>query len=98
MNERIHVVADFTVKSDAIDDFTALARRLLVQPTRTEPGCITYELCQDIADPTRFTMVEAWDSDAALERHLAQPALARALEELRPHVASAPVVRRLRPV
>ena len=33
----------------------------LIEPTRAEEGCITYELLQNDADPADFTFVEALD-------------------------------------
>jgi len=41
----------------------------LVAPTRNEPGCIVYELLQNTDDPTDFTFVEEWESEAALAAH-----------------------------
>ena len=43
--------------------------------THTEPGCRLYALHVDESDPGAFVMVEGWDSDAAMEAHLAAPYL-----------------------
>lgn len=95
MNDTVHVVAQFSVRPEAVDDFISAAKRLLVEPTRSEAGCMRYELCQDQSVPTEFMMLETWASDADLDRHLAQDTLGAVLHELRPLVAAAPVVRRL---
>src|ERR1700677_1631545 len=39
--------------------------------THEEPGCRLYALHNDEADPAAFVMIEGWDSDDALEAHIA---------------------------
>ncbi len=40
-----------------------------VAPTRLEDGCIRYDLFQDISDSTKFTFIEEWTSQEALQKH-----------------------------
>ncbi len=94
----VRVIATFAVQADKLDEFIEAARRTLVAPTRKEAGCVQYDLCQDAADPTRFALVEAWESEGALEAHLAQPSLQAAVTRLAPLAAEAPRVQRLRAV
>ncbi|MEO8573019.1 MAG: putative quinol monooxygenase [Pyrinomonadaceae bacterium] len=68
-SKTIRVVARLIAKSDRIGE-TLEALKALVVPTRAEDGCILYELTQNNADPTDFTFVEEWTSDADLETHL----------------------------
>lgn len=96
MSDVVHVVAEFTVKADKVEDFVREARASLVEPTVGEPGCIRYELCQDVDDATRFAMIEAWESEQALKVHLSQKSLQEAVGRLAPLVAGPPSVRRLR--
>ena len=35
----------------------------------TEPGCLQFELFQSALDPDRFTLLELWEDEAALEAH-----------------------------
>ena len=65
----LRVVARAVARPDKIDELrsTLLA---LIEPTRKEPGCIRYEMLQNNSDPTDFTFVEEWESDAALNAHL----------------------------
>ena len=42
----------------------------LVGPTRTEEGCLLYDLHQGIAEPARFVFYENWASQEALNKHL----------------------------
>lgn len=94
----VRVVARFAVKPDQVDAFIAAARKTLVEPSRRDAGCIQYDLCQDAADPTRFAMIESWESEAALEAHLGQPWLHAAVTKLVPMGTEPPSVQRLRPV
>ncbi len=41
----------------------------LVELTRKEEGCISYELYQDIKDSTILTFIEEWESQEALDKH-----------------------------
>ena len=93
-----HVVAAFAVRADSVADFIRLAHETLVVPTRAEPGCLRYDLCQDASDPTRFALIEAWESPAALDTHLARESLRAAVVRLTPMAAEPPKVGRYHPV
>jgi quinol monooxygenase YgiN len=45
----------------------------LVGYTRTEMGCISYDLNQRQDDPTVFVLVEYWTGRSALDQHLQMP-------------------------
>jgi quinol monooxygenase YgiN len=94
----VRVIADFAVLPDRVEEFIEAARRTLVAPTRDEPGCLQYDLWQDAADPARFAMVEAWESEEALATHLARESLRAAVARLAPLAAEPPKVRRFRSV
>ena len=94
--ERIRVVARFAVKPEFVDEFKKAALETMVTPTRKEPGCIEYDLCQDQADPTRFAMIETWEDDAALATHLALDSLQQAVGALMHMAAEPPTVQRVR--
>ena len=95
---QVRVVARFAVKPECVDEFIEAARRTMVEPTLGEPGCIEYDLCQDVEDPTRFAMVETWESAEALATHLAQESLQAAVAAVAPMAAEAPTVQRMRSV
>ncbi|MCI8496741.1 MAG: antibiotic biosynthesis monooxygenase [Clostridiales bacterium] len=65
----ICVYAKFTVKPDQIEAFVKKAVELVIR-TKSEPGCVSYELCQDREQKHVFAMVEKWADDAALQTHL----------------------------
>jgi quinol monooxygenase YgiN len=89
----LRVVAHLRAKADKIEQ-TREVLIGLIEPTRAEEGCVTYELMQNDADATDFTFVEEWSGNDALDRHLEtahiQQLVARA-EEL---LAEPPDVRR----
>jgi len=74
------------------------ALRDLVEPTRAEPGCTSYELFSSAADPATFITVETWTSQADLDAHLQSPHVAEALRVSGDHLAQAPGIHPLRPV
>ncbi|PWF63123.1 antibiotic biosynthesis monooxygenase [Shewanella sp. BC20] len=45
----------------------------LVKATLTEVGCLEYTLHQSIEDADQFWMYEVWQSQAALDAHMASP-------------------------
>lgn len=52
----------------------------LIEPTRKESGCISYELYEDKNNPGRFTFIEEWESQEHLDVHLKTPHLVAAGE------------------
>lgn len=52
----------------------------LIEPTRKESGCISYELYEDKTNPGRFTFIEEWESQEHLDVHLKTPHLVAAGE------------------
>ena len=65
----ICVYAKFTVKPDQMEAFVKKAVELVIR-TKSEPGCVSYELCRDKEKGNVFAMVEKWADDAALQTHL----------------------------
>lgn len=64
----IIVVAKLIARKESVETVkTELLK--MVEPTRQEPGCIEYLLCQDNEDPAVFVFYENWESAAALEKH-----------------------------
>ena len=65
----IRIVARVVANRDSVDQVRSILSDL-VEPTRNESGCISYELLQNRTDQTDFTFVEEWESDAAIDAHL----------------------------
>ncbi|MEB3279685.1 MAG: putative quinol monooxygenase [Lyngbya sp.] len=93
MKQTLRVVARIIALPDRVEPLKAVLSEL-IEPTRQEPGCIQYELLQNRADPTDFTFVETWESEAALETHLASDHLQAATEKLQGLIATPPDIRR----
>ena len=74
MDKTIIVIARFKAAQGAE---TKLKEQLmaLLEPSRSDEGCIEYELCQVVDDPARFLFHEIWESKELLEKHLATPHL-----------------------
>ena len=66
----------------------------LIEPTRKEAGCVTYELLQNKSDPTDFTFVEEWESDTALDAHAVSDHIKDVTLKLQGLLAGAPDIRR----
>jgi len=68
--------------------------RDLVDPTRGEPGCLSYDLFQDDDDPLEFVTIEHWADQATADAHLATPHVAVALAKAGDLLAQPPVIHR----
>jgi len=66
----LRVIARVKARADKVDELLLLLSSL-VEPTRKEAGCLSYNLLQNNEDPTDFTLVEEWENNKALESHLA---------------------------
>lgn len=62
----------------------------LVSAVRLEPGCIAYAAHTQATDPRRVVFYERWESQAALDAHMAAPALAAFIAQVGPRLAGAP--------
>ena len=67
----VRVIARSVARKGNEDQLRALLQGMLI-PTRAEPGCKAYELYE--SDSTgRFYFDETWESQAALDEHVATP-------------------------
>lgn len=93
------LVADLAARPGRGDEVAAsILASGAVDLTRSEPGCVAYDVCRDADSPDRFVAYECWRDLAALEQHVATrhfAAVGAALEGL---LAGAPEVRVLTPI
>jgi len=68
----IHVIARHFARPETVDQVRHILFGL-VKPSRAEPGCLRYELLQNVDDPTDFTFVETFANDEALKIHASAP-------------------------
>ncbi|WP_051697704.1 putative quinol monooxygenase [Prevotella sp. 10(H)] len=66
--DELKIVAIMTVKPEDVKKILPVFQAV-VQGSQEEEGCIYYNLHQDINDPTKFIMLEEWESQAAIDFH-----------------------------
>ncbi|MDL2277703.1 antibiotic biosynthesis monooxygenase, partial [Parabacteroides sp. OttesenSCG-928-G07] len=66
--EELIIVAHVTVKAQYKDAMTA-AFKDVVEGTRKEAGNVSYVLYEHADNPLKFTFVEVWKSQAAIDAH-----------------------------
>jgi quinol monooxygenase YgiN len=93
VEETLRVVARIKARPNKVNELLSVLSSL-VEPTRKEPGCISYELLQNNEDPTDLTFLEVWRSNAALQSHFATKHFKEALTKLPNLVASEPDIQR----
>jgi quinol monooxygenase YgiN len=93
----LQVVAIMTAKPKSVK-LVSEALLALVEPTRSEPGCNSYQLFTSAVDPATFITVETWSSREALNAHYQSPQVQQALSAASDHLVQAPVIHPLIPV
>ncbi len=66
----ITLVVAYTFPSEKLAEAQGYLRQL-VEPTRAEPGCRTYEVHRSKDDPRSFLFYEQYDDEAAVDTHRA---------------------------
>ncbi|HPL99906.1 MAG TPA: putative quinol monooxygenase [Bacillota bacterium] len=93
----IKVVAKSFAKPDKLDKILKLSAEM-VEKTVKEEGCIKYELFQDIKAPEVLVIIEEWESEEALSRHMASEHFKRIvpqLNELREKASEVNILKKL---
>jgi len=80
----LKVIAQDFIKPECIELVMPLYREL-VEKTKQEPLCISYELFIDQKDPGHFVFVEAWPDRAALDAHCATEHFQRLVPQINQH-------------
>ncbi len=91
----VFVIAQFRAKKGQEIALQAVLNAL-IPPTRREPSCLQYDLLQDAADPATFVLLERWETEESLDRHLDTRHVQAALEQVKPLSDAEPTVRRFR--
>jgi quinol monooxygenase YgiN len=71
-------------------DQVAAALLELAGPSRQEPGCILYDVCRAQADPDVLLVLEEWESQEALDAHMATPHFQEFIGRIGAALAGAP--------
>lgn len=77
----ITIIAKFDVTN--IEEFKKCAVNV-VRDTRKEKGNLSYKVYQDRQDGTKFTFIEEWLNDAAIEQHNCAKHFLKFLEDIKP--------------
>ena len=64
----IKIVAKSIIKDGKKDTYLQLTKEL-IEKSRQEAGCISYDLFQDINDASVLTFIEEWQDKKAIELH-----------------------------
>jgi quinol monooxygenase YgiN len=92
---RVLQITLLRVRADRVDAVAAQLERP-AEPSRVQPGCISFEVLLGDADPQDFAVVEGWKDPAALDAHLAWPPMAKVLHEVVGELESGLEIRRYR--
>ncbi len=87
----LRVVARVRAKTEHVAQVREILSAL-VEPTRRESGCLSYELLQNSSDPADFVFVEKWASAATEHTHFATPHVSVALQRLVGLLAAEPEI------
>jgi quinol monooxygenase YgiN len=74
IEKALKVVAIAETSADKADELKSICLGL-IEPTRKESGCISYELYQDQDNRGKFVFIETWQSREHLDNHLKTPHL-----------------------
>jgi len=69
---QVTVIATIKAKEGKSDEVQAELLKL-IEPTRSEAGCLNYDLHQISDDPNCFVFYENWTSQEDLDQHLSTP-------------------------
>lgn len=80
----LKVIAQDFIRLESIELVTPLYREL-VEKTRAEPLCLSYDLFVDQKDPGHFVFVEQWPDRAALDAHCRSEHFTRLVPQINRH-------------
>ncbi len=69
----LYIGAGIEVEEGKDIEKTKRALNTLAEHTLQEPGCLQFIVLQQLEHPNRFTLWEAWQSEAALQLHFQLP-------------------------
>lgn len=71
-NPHVTILAFMPVRPGT-EDVLRSAASDVVAKTRTEPGCVSYDLLQNAKDPTKYVFYENFNDQTAFDFHFRQP-------------------------
>jgi autoinducer 2-degrading protein len=70
------LIVSLEVKPERVDDFLKLVT-FNASESRKEPGNLRFDVVRSVASPTRFSLYEVYNDDAAVQAHQATAHYAR---------------------
>lgn len=86
-----HIVCELRCAAKDHDRALELILRF-VGPAREEPGCLYYDVYENMAQPGTFYIIDGWRDDEAVRRHAENPFVAEVMRELGPLLTYGPHV------
>lgn len=80
------IIARIEAQSEYIERVKAESLKM-IEPTRSEQGCLQYDLHQDNANPAVFLFYERWESQELWRVHMESPHLKAFLAAIETKVA-----------
>ena len=77
------IFATIKIKPDQRDSFLGTMRETAFRSVSGEPGCMRFDVFQDLADENRYILYEVYTSEDAFQKHLATPHARHAMEKSR---------------
>ncbi len=77
------------IRSTCIDDAIALSLKHVAH-SRTEDGCISHDVSQDVENPNKLFFFEQWRDNDAIQAHFALPTSQQFVKNLSTLCESAP--------
>jgi PTH1 family peptidyl-tRNA hydrolase len=80
-SNKIKVVAKLNLRNGEKDNSLGFLDEL-IEKTRKEDGCISYELFENVRDENALTFIAEWESDSKLNDHLNSEHFTRIMPQL----------------
>ncbi|MDD5633460.1 MAG: putative quinol monooxygenase [Methylococcales bacterium] len=93
LNEAVRVIARVTSQPEKVEELKSILLNL-IEPTRREKGCFSYQLLQDKTDAAEFVFIEEWANASAETAHMTTSHVQEALSKAQPLLAKAPDIYR----
>lgn len=90
----ITVIAEFEVKPENKDKFISLAADC-ARDTQKEAGNLSYRVFYGSYDETKFTFIEEWANDTAIEKHNNSVHFCRFIDAIKPLIDGKPQIKQI---
>lgn len=90
----ITIIAKFDVKNGCADKFIRLAAEC-TRNTRKENGNLSYKVFSSREDGLKFTFIEEWLNDVAIEKHGEMPHFKLFMDSIMPLLNSEPSIEQI---